>query len=47
MVVSALQTLKWAKIAILVIDVNQGISEQDLKLADLILEKKKISNFSF
>ena len=41
MVVSALQTLKWAKIAILVIDVNQGISEQDLKLADLILEKKK------
>ena len=40
-VVSALQTLKWAKVVILVIDVTQQISEQDLKLATLVLSKNK------
>ena len=40
-VASSLQALAYSKLAILVVDVTQGIQEQDLKLASLILEKGK------
>ncbi len=40
-VVSALQTLKWAKVVVLVVDASSQISEQDLKLAALVLSKNK------